>query len=59
MDVSKSKAHNKLGTFLQRTGELQQAAAQYNKAIEIQPHYPHAHFNLAMCLYDMQDIDGR
>lgn len=39
-------AYNNLGTALLKTGRVEEAVAQFNKALEIQPRYAVAHNNL-------------
>ena len=38
--------HNNLGTFLEKQGKIQEAAAHYTQALRIKPNYAEAHNNL-------------
>jgi len=43
-------AHNNLGKELLRTGRVDEAIIQYQKAVEIEPDFAMAHYNLGMVL---------
>ncbi len=44
---SDPKTHNNLGDYYARIGDLQSAAQEFSRAIELSPSYPDAHHNLA------------
>ena len=44
---SDPKTHNNLGDYYARNGNLQKAAEEFSRAIELSPGYPDAHHNLA------------
>jgi tetratricopeptide (TPR) repeat protein len=50
-------AHNSLGNVLQERGELTEAAAHYQKALEIRPDYVGARNNLGEALREMGRLD--
>ena len=43
-----AKLHNTLGIALSSSGRAEEAASQFNHALEIEPRYPSAHKNLAL-----------
>jgi superkiller protein 3 len=50
-------AYNGLGAILQSRGRIDEAIAQYQKAIAIDPRYAEARFNLALALYARERVD--
>lgn len=44
----RAEVYLNLGNILVHTGKAKQGIAQYKKALEVQPDYPEAHFNLAI-----------
>ena len=46
-------AHNALGTYLNDNRQMDEAIAQYRKALDIDPNYPEAHNNLAVALAEV------
>ena len=50
-----AEAHNSLGYVASRLGEPDQAIGYYERAIELQPNYAQAHFNLGMNLLQIGD----
>ena len=49
-------AYNNLGNLLKELGEHQKAISSYEKAIQINPNYADAHYNLGMLLFSMSDF---
>ena len=47
---SKATLHNDLGRVLASQGQFQKAEIHFDKALEIKPQFPDAHFNLANVL---------
>ena len=47
-----------LGEALQRTGKLDQAAAEFRMAIRLQPGQPLSYMKLGLCLAEMGDLDS-
>ena len=45
------------GAYLQKTGDLRKAAAQYEKAIELMPNAPEPHYNLGLLYLDLGDYN--
>jgi len=54
---SDPKTHNNLGDYYARKGDLQNAAKEFSRAIELSPRYPDAHHNLANILRQMGQIE--
>lgn len=52
-----AKAHNNLGTTLRRQGRLDDAIAEYEEALKVDPHYAPAHYNLANALIEKGEIN--
>src|SRR5262249_8182820 len=50
-----AEPHNSLGYVASRLGESAQAIGHYKRAIELQPNYAQAHFNLGMSLLQIGD----
>ena len=50
-----AEAYNSLGYVASRLGEPAQAISHYERAIELQPNYAQAHFNLGMNLLQIGD----
>ena len=50
-----AEAYNSLGYVASRLGETDQAISHYERAIELQPNYTQAHFNLGMNLLQIGD----
>ena len=50
-----AEAHNSLGYVASRLGEPAQAIRHYERAVELQPDYAQAHFNLGMNLLQIGD----
>jgi uncharacterized protein (TIGR03032 family) len=50
-----AEAYNSLGYVASRLGEPEQAIGYYKRAIELQPNYTQAHFNLGMNLLQVGD----
>ena len=49
--------HNNLGNDLFQKGQLDEAVAQYQKAVEINPTYAEAHSNLGVALFQKGQVD--
>ena len=47
------------GVALARQGNLDEAVASYRKAIEQNPRFPRAHYDLGLALYNMGDAEAR
>ena len=52
-----ARAHNNLGNALGRSGRLEEAVEQYEKALAIDPRHSRAHNNLAMTLESLGRLD--
>jgi tetratricopeptide (TPR) repeat protein len=50
-------AHTDLGTILTQRGQLDEAMAEFQKALEIEPDYEHAHRNLGALLASVGRLD--
>ncbi|HEX3718930.1 MAG TPA: tetratricopeptide repeat protein [Verrucomicrobiae bacterium] len=50
-------AHNELGVILLEKGRAQEAAAHFQKILELDPNYAEAHYNLGMILFQNGQID--
>jgi tetratricopeptide (TPR) repeat protein len=53
-----SVAYNGLGNALSKKGEKKEAIFQYEKALQIDPSYALAHYNLAIVLFDTGETGG-
>jgi len=49
--------HNNLGQALLQKGQVDEALAQFRRALEINPNYAEAHNNLAIALYQKGQVD--
>jgi hypothetical protein len=54
-EPERAEAYNSLGYLLSRQRQPQKAIAYYEQAIELQPQYAQAHFNLGMTLLQLGD----
>ena len=52
------RAHNNLGTALVDCRRIDEAVAEYQKALEINPDYAKAHYNLGAALYRQRKISA-
>jgi uncharacterized protein (TIGR03032 family) len=52
-----AEAYNSLGYVTSRLGQPEQAIGYYKRAIELQPNYTQAHFNLGMNLLQVGDYE--
>ena len=52
------KAHNYYGLALAKMSALQTAIAEFRKALDINPNYPEAQYNLATALNRIGDLQG-
>jgi tetratricopeptide (TPR) repeat protein len=51
------RAHNNLGLFLAKQGDLDQAIPEFNRSLQIDPGYADAHENLGMTLVQQGNLD--
>ncbi|MBN1670245.1 MAG: tetratricopeptide repeat protein [Kiritimatiellae bacterium] len=55
---NKGRGHNNLGLALAAMGRLDEAAAQYSRALEVDPFYGKAHHNLGLIFAGRKDYDA-
>lgn len=48
--------HNQMGSVYRKTGLINEAIAEYTKALEIAPDYAPSRFNLALCYFKMKEF---
>ncbi len=50
--------HNHLGTYYSQKGDMNRARAEFEKALQLEPYRPEAHYNLANILFKLGDLSG-
>ena len=48
--------HNQMGSVFRKTGMIEEAMAEYVKALEIEPDYAPSRFNLALCYFKQKEF---
>ncbi|MFH1038853.1 MAG: tetratricopeptide repeat protein, partial [PVC group bacterium] len=50
--------HNHLGTYYSQQGDMDRARAEFEKALQLEPYRPEAHYNLANILFKLGDLSA-